>query len=127
MSLSATRRLLALAALAMVSMLPAFPQASTGMVSGTVRDQSGAVIPGASVTLTKTDTSVASRTASNDAGMFAFPAVVPGPYRVEVASPGMQKYEVTLTVQVQQSVSLEPVLQPGQTSTTIVVQDVTPM
>ena len=37
----------------------AWPQASTGSVNGTVRDQTGAVIPGASVTLTQSATTAA--------------------------------------------------------------------
>ena len=39
----------------------------------------------------------------------------------------MQRYEATLTVQVQQSAVVEIVLQPGQTTTTVEVVDVTPL
>lgn len=106
--------------------MPAFPQASTATVSGTVRDQTGAVIPNAPVVLTKIDTNAVSRGATNDVGLYVFPGVVPGPYKLEVNSPGMQNYEATLTVQVQQSVVVDAVLLPGRTSVTVEVKDVTP-
>ncbi|HOQ46929.1 MAG TPA: TonB-dependent receptor [Bryobacteraceae bacterium] len=105
----------------------AWPQASTGTVSGTVRDQSGAVIPNVPVTITNTGTNVSIPGRTNEAGRYYFPGVSPGTYRIVVESPGMRKYEATFTVQVQQSVVIDPVLTPGETTTTIEVTDVTPM
>jgi len=113
--------------LALVVAACAWPQASTGSVSGTVRDQTGAVIPGAAVVLTNTATNVTSRTQTNEVGFYMFPGITPGSYRLEVEQPGMQKFEVTATVQVARSVVIDPVLKPGQTTTTVEVQDVTPM
>src|SRR3954447_13172960 len=81
--------------------LPAWPQASTGSVSGTVRDQSGAAIPGASVVLTNTATNSAAKSTTNESGFYRFPGINPGPYSVTADSAGMQKFEGTLTVQVQ--------------------------
>jgi len=105
----------------------AWPQASTAAVSGTVRDQTGAVIPGASVTLTNTNTNVASKSTTNQAGLYLFPGTVPGPYTLVVEAPGMQKFEGSLVVQVQQSAVVDVTLIVGQTTTAISVQDVTPM
>src|SRR5665647_1738206 len=82
----------------------AWPQASTGTVSGTVRDQSGAVIPDTPVVLTNTATDVTANTRTNDAGYYFFPGAIPGPYRISVAVAGMAKHETTFTVQVAQSV-----------------------
>jgi hypothetical protein len=124
---SILRRPLAILMWAAIAASPAFPQASTATVSGTVRDQSGAVIPNAPVVLTKTDTNATARSSTNEAGLFAFPGVVPGPYKLEVTSPGMQSYEATLTVQVQQSILIDPVLQAGRTTTVVEVKDVTPV
>ena len=95
----------------------AWPQASTGSVDGTVRDQTGAVIPNASVTLTNKGTNVASKTTANQVGFYVFPAVVPGPYSLTVEAAGMQKYEATLTVQVQQSAVVDVAMKVGQTAT----------
>ena len=105
----------------------AWPQASTATVSGTVRDQSGAVIPSATVALANTATNVVSNTKTNDAGVYAFPGIIPGQYRLTVEVSGMQKYEATLTVQVQQSAVVDPVLTVGQTVTQVEVRDVTPI
>lgn len=105
----------------------AWPQASTATVSGTVRDQSGAVIARAAVELTNTATGFVWRTTANDVGFYAFRGVIPGPYRLEVEAPGMQRYQAGLTVQVQESLVIDPVLVPGQTTTTIEVRDATPM
>jgi hypothetical protein len=106
---------------------PAWSQASTGSVRGTVRDQTGGVVPRVSVTLTRTATNVTSKTTTNEVGFYLFPGVAPGQYRLAVEAPGMQKYEGALTVQVQQDALVDPVLQVGQTATEVVVQDVTPL
>jgi len=98
-----------------------------GHLSGTVRDQSGAVIPNAPVLLTNTGTNVSIPGRTNEAGRYYFPGVIPGSYKLSVEFPGMRKYEAALTVQVQQSVVIDPVLVPGETTTTIEVTDVTPV
>src|SRR5215469_3844013 len=105
---------------------PCWPQASTSAVRGTVRDQSNAVVAGASVILTDTDTNVTSRTATNDAGLYMFPGVVPGPYRLVVEAPGMQKFEGALTVQVQQDAVVDAILKVGDVTAEVSVKDVTP-
>ncbi len=105
----------------------AWPQASTGTVSGTVHDQSGAVIPNAQVVITSTGTNVSVPSRTNEAGRYYFPGITPGSYKISVDSPGMKKYEAAFTVQVQQSVVIDPVLKPGATTTVVEVTDVTPM
>jgi hypothetical protein len=56
-----------------------------------------------------------------------FPGIIPGPYRLTAEAPGMQKFEATLTVQVQQDAVVNPVLRVGQVATELVVEDVTPV
>jgi hypothetical protein len=106
---------------------PASPQTSTGTVRGTVRDQTEAVIPSASVTLTNTETGVARKTAANGVGFYLFPGVVPGHYRLEADAKGLQRFEGVLTLQVQHDVVLDIMLRVGQTATTVAVADVTPL
>ncbi|MEK7406113.1 MAG: TonB-dependent receptor [Acidobacteriota bacterium] len=106
---------------------PVLPQTSTGTVGGTVRDQSGAVIPSAAVALTNTATNITSKTTTNESGYYLFLGVVPGAYRLAVESAGMQKFEATLTVQVQRSTVVDAVLRVGPTTTEVAVRDVTPM
>lgn len=109
------------------SAVVAWSQSSNGSVRGTVLDPSKAVIPGASVQITSTNTNVEIRTTTNSVGLFVFPSVVPGPYRIVAESAGMNRYEATVTVSTQESTSVDVILQPAGTATTIRVDDVTPM
>jgi hypothetical protein len=114
--------------LLIVLMAPsAYPQASMATVSGTVRDQSSAVIPGASVTLTNKDTNIASKTTANHEGFYIFPGTLPGPYLLLVEASGMQTFEGSLIVQVQQTAVVDVNMKVGQTSVQVAVADVTPM
>src|SRR5688500_20318732 len=51
---------------------------------GTVKDQSGAVLPGVEVTATHTDTGISRRTITNETGSYILPNVAVGPYRIEI-------------------------------------------
>ena len=50
---------------------------------------------------------------TNEVGFYLHPAAIPGPYRLSIEAPGMEKYEVTFVVQVAQSVVIDPVLKAG--------------
>jgi hypothetical protein len=105
----------------------AWPQASVGSVSGTVRDQSGAVIPGATVVMVNTRTNVASTTKSNEVGYYFFQGAIAGSYKITVESAGMQKFEGLFNVQVEQRMVIDATLIPGQTTTSVEVKEITPM
>src|SRR4030095_4799273 len=105
----------------------AWPQGGTSTVRGLVRDQVQAVIPGAKVTLTNTGTAVARESQTNESGLYVFPAVTPGPYRISVEFPGLQKFEGNLQVQTSQDASVDVALQVATGVTSVEVQDVTPM
>jgi TonB family protein len=90
--LAASRVLLA-AALAAVLLLPvaairAAAKNATGNISGTVHDPSGAVIPGANVTLLNMGLNFRIVGHSGADGAFEFPAIPAGGYRLEITSPG---------------------------------------
>ncbi|MBL8292073.1 MAG: carboxypeptidase regulatory-like domain-containing protein, partial [Bryobacterales bacterium] len=106
---------------------PLLGQSSTGSVRGVVDDPTGAVIPLANISLTNTATGVRSRTTTNEAGVFVYPAVIPGSYRIEVTYSGMATYQGSLTVRVQESASLAITLRPAATQTEVTVVDVTPI
>jgi hypothetical protein len=57
-------------------------QSSDAVLSGTVTDTTSAVIPGIQVTAENTATGVKNRATSNDSGIFVFPALQPGPYKL---------------------------------------------
>jgi len=66
---------------------------SLGTVTGTVADQSGAVIPKAKVTLLNQGTGETRATMSNDAGYFSFASITPGTYTVRVAMTSFKSWE----------------------------------
>ena len=69
--------------------LPALVRAATtGSISGTVKDPSGAVIPGATVTATASATNVQTKTVSDDKGFYSFPSLPVGRYNVKVEEEG---------------------------------------
>jgi hypothetical protein len=74
--------------------------ANTGSVTGVVKDQTGAVVPGATVTATNVGTNAARSTTTSDEGVYEITPLVPGIYRIEVEAPNFAK-TVTENVVVQ--------------------------
>ena len=68
-------------------------QTTSGSMSGTVVDAQDQVVPGADVILTNEQTQEVRRTVTNEVGLFAFPALVPGPYTVRVELSGFRPIE----------------------------------
>jgi hypothetical protein len=90
---------------------------ATAQISGTVRDPSGAVLPGVEITATQTSTGISRSTVSNETGAYLMPNVVIGPYRVEAALPGFRTFVQTgIVLQVNDDVVINPVLEIGQVS-----------
>src|SRR2546422_4425920 len=112
--------------LLLLTAVTAWPQASNSTVRGTVHDPAQAVIPRATVTLTHPATNIARSTQTNEAGLYVFPGVTPGLYRLVVEFAGMQRFEGTLIVQVQQDAVVDVAMQVGQTATQVEVLDLTP-
>jgi len=65
----------------------------SGSIVGTVTDNTGAVVPGAAVTLTHQETGVIRSVQSDAQGDFSFNAVPPGAYNLTVGHAGFKKYE----------------------------------
>jgi hypothetical protein len=96
---------------------------ATGQITGTVRDQTGAVLPGAEITATQTDTGIARTTLSNETGLYVLPNLVTGPYRLEVALPGFRTFIQTgIVLQVNSSPIINATLQVGQVTEQVEVQ-----
>src|ERR1041385_650057 len=96
---------------------------ATAQISGTVRDQSGAVLPGVEITATQTETSVTRSTISNETGSYALPNLAIGPYRLEASLPGFRAFVQTgIELQVNTNPVINPVLQVGQVSEQVEVQ-----
>src|ERR1051325_11252493 len=65
---------------------------ATAQISGTVKDQSGAVLPGVEITAIQIDTQIARMTVSNETGSYAFPNLPIGSHRLEASLPGFRKF-----------------------------------
>jgi len=76
--------------------VPCFPQQNAS-VSGTVVDQTRAVISNASITV---EGALQHQVRSDSLGKFDFPELEPGPYKIVVESPGFRRYEAHLTLRV---------------------------
>jgi hypothetical protein len=105
-----------------------FAQAVTGSLLGTVQDSSGAVLPGANVTLSNEGTDVSSKTTSGPQGFYTFPNLNPGQYSVTVDARGF-KSEISKhnQVNVEQSTRVDFALSPGTVNEQITVTGATPL
>ena len=77
-------------ALALAFAPAAAGQTTLGRVSGSVLDSSGAVLPGATITLTNQNTNQVQTTVSGDNGTFGIAQVPVGTYKVEIALQGFK-------------------------------------
>ena len=66
-------------------------QSGTTGVKGVVKDQQGAVIPGATVKLTNPNTGFSRTVTTTDEGIYTFPGIAPGTYQVEVSAANFKK------------------------------------
>src|SRR5258706_8927552 len=73
-------------------------QSATATLSGTVEDQNGAVVPGASVTVSNTATSLERRVTTNDQGYFTVPLLPPSTYTVRAEHQGFAPVQIEKVV-----------------------------
>ncbi|MDQ2944786.1 MAG: carboxypeptidase-like regulatory domain-containing protein, partial [Acidobacteriota bacterium] len=115
-------RFLAVSALLFMAATVLFAQVDAGSITGSVRDTSGAVIPGAKVTLTNDDTGLIVTGTSGGAGEYTFAPIKIGHYSIAAEVKGFQRVEHTrVTIEVQQRVLVDFVLPPGQMTQTVEV------
>src|SRR5215831_9609238 len=120
-ALAMLKSTLRLAALLLVA-ISTNAQTSRGTVTGTVLDPTGAVIAGASVTLTGVETGVRLSTSSNDAGVYRFDAVDLGTYDLTVSLPGFRTYLSThIGVEANRATTIDPALEVGAAESRIEV------
>ena len=96
---------------------------ATAQISGTVKDQSGAVLPGVEITATQTQTGVARNAVTNETGSYVLPSLPTGPYRLEATLPGFRTFvQNGIELQVNSNPVINPVLEVGQVSEQVEVQ-----
>jgi hypothetical protein len=101
---------------------PLFPQASSGTIVGTIKDQTGAVVPGAAVTITNRDTGFARSAAANAGGLYSAPALPVGPYDVKVELTGFRTEVGHATVSAGDTVTVDLALSLGNAAEVVNVE-----
>jgi hypothetical protein len=106
--------------------LPASAQLDTGTIVGTVRDQQGAVVPGATVTATQESTGTAATAVSTDKGQFVFPNLKVGTYSIAAELQGFRKSVQTgIALHVQERIDVDVNIALGNVTEEVVVTGTT--
>jgi len=105
---------------------PAMAQ-TLGTISGEVKDSTGAIVPGVTVTVINKDTNATRTTSSNAVGLYEFPALPPGPYSVKSELEGFKTVSRDLELQVQQTARVNFTLELGTISEMATVTGVSPL
>jgi hypothetical protein len=101
---------------------PAAFAANTGDISGTVIDQNGAVVQGATVTIKFASTGAIRTVVSNEFGEFSAPQLETGSYEVAVSKTGFKQHTETVIVRSGENTRVATQLSVGTTSETITVE-----
>ena len=96
---------------------------STAQISGTVKDQTGAVLPGVQVTATQTATGLARSVLTDETGSYILPNLPVGPYKLEAALSGFRTFTQTgIVLQVSSNPVINVAMEVGQVSENVQVQ-----
>ena len=116
------RWLVVLFVLGASSASPALAQQDAATILGEVTDSTGAVIPGATVTVTNVATGISLSTTTNDRGVYSLPGLRPGDYSITVELQGFSKFvRSSVTLQVAQVLRVDAALQAGNITETVQV------
>lgn len=108
-----------------VTVLPSFAQVEKGVITGQVKDASGAVIGQAHVTLKNTATGIVATTTSDGQGIFVSPPLAPGNYDARAEAAGFKGVLKHVRLEVAQRISVEFVLIIGGATETVEVEATT--
>jgi len=109
-------------ALAMLTSVSAFAQETRSAILGTVKDQSGAIVAGATVDVTNTETNTTTKLSTNSSGYFEAPYLLPGEYSITVTAQGFKRYVqqgYALTVNSRQNIDVTLEIGAAQESVTV--------
>jgi len=103
-------------------------QTTVGSIVGTVKDPSGAVLPGAAITVTNEATAIAREATSNPAGDFAVLNLLPGRYTVSARLQGFKTWTATgIEVRLNQSTTVDITLELGPITQSVEVVGAVPL
>ena len=103
-------------------------QTINGRILGTITDQSGAAINGASVTITDVQRGTSRTLTTDESGTYAAPNLTPGVYKVRAEARGFKSVErPNVAVEVAQDIKADFSLSPGDVAQTVLVTDEIPL
>jgi Carboxypeptidase regulatory-like domain/TonB dependent receptor/TonB-dependent Receptor Plug Domain len=105
-----------------------FAQSTTGTIQGTVKDEQGAVVPGATVTIKNVDTNLVRSLVTGSEGEYRFPNLAPGNYELTAELAGFTKYHQSgIRLMLNQDAVAEVVLKPAGLAETVTVEADAPL
>ena len=108
--------------------IPATAQTNKAEIVGTVKDANGALVPGASVTITKVDTGTERKVTSGDAGEYDAPLLDIGRYKVTATKQGFQTTtNENIVLQTNDRVRVDLELKPGDISGVVTITAAAPL
>src|SRR5579863_9707107 len=123
-----TSKFLTVAFALLLLCLPAFSQGNAGRILGTVTDQSGGVVAGATVSVIDTERGVTRTLTADDAGEYNAPNLTPSTYTVRAEAKGFKKLErQNVVVEVGKEVRVDLTVQPGGQEQTVTVTEAVPL
>ncbi|HSU57857.1 MAG TPA: TonB-dependent receptor [Bryobacteraceae bacterium] len=122
------RRSSLFAALALFGAVALFGQTiTTGDITGSVKDPTGAVIPTATITLKNTDNGETRTATPNSSGEYRFSTLPAGNYEISAATPGLKSGVGKVRISIGQVATLDLVLQPESSKTVVQVTETVPL
>jgi hypothetical protein len=105
-----------------------FGQSTFGTILGTVRDQSGAVMPGCVVTIENTGTSLRRSTITDEAGSYNVQNLEPATYKLRIELPGFQVAEYVIQLTARQTIRIDGTMKVASATETVsVMADAAPV
>src|SRR5579863_1855927 len=108
--------------------LAAVAQSTSGRILGTLTDQSGAAVGGATVTITDAQRGTTRAATTDDSGSYAVPDLQPGTYKIRVEAKGFKSIErPNVQIEVASDVRADFALQPGQVTEMLTITEEVPL
>jgi hypothetical protein len=119
---------LAAGLLLILAAVPLFSQGSAGRILGSISDQSGAAIPGATLTIEDVQRGTSRTLTTDTAGAYNAPNLLPGTYKVRAEFKGFRTVErQNIALEVGQDIRVDLSLQPGEQTQTVTVTETIPL
>src|SRR5437667_2586778 len=105
-----------------------FAQGNFGRILGSVKDPTGAVLPGATINIIDTQRGLARTVTTDEAGLYNAPTLIPGTYTVRVEFPGFKTLDRgNVLVEVGSEIRVDLTIEPGAQSETVTVNEAIPL